>query len=52
MKQSVIPALMAWHSVAVQCMGSLAINVQTTQYCNARILSNITLLKMLGMDGS
>jgi hypothetical protein len=29
MKQSVIPALMAWYKVAVQCMGSLAITVYT-----------------------
>ena len=58
MKQSVIPALMAWYKVAVQYMGSLAITaytiykIQNTEYCNARILCNITLLKMLGMDGS
>ncbi len=56
MKQSVIPALMAWHNVAVQYMGSLAITVYTIykiqKYCNARILCNITLLKMLGMEGS
>ena len=29
MKQNAIPALMAWYNVAVQCMGSLAINVYT-----------------------
>jgi hypothetical protein len=29
MKQSVIPALMAWYNVAVQYMGSLAITVYT-----------------------
>ena len=56
MKQSVIPALMAWYKVAVQYMGSLAITAYTIykiqKYCNARILCNITLLKMLGMDGS
>ena len=58
MKQSVIPALMAWYKVAVQYMGSLAITaytiykIQNTEYCNARILCNITLLKVLGMDGS
>jgi hypothetical protein len=58
MKQSVIPALMAWYKVAVQYMGSLAITaytickIQNTEYCNARILCNITLLKMLSMDGS
>jgi hypothetical protein len=56
MEQSVIPALRAWYNVAVQYMGSLAITVYTkyknTENCNARILCNITLLKMLGMDGS
>jgi hypothetical protein len=58
MEQSVIPALKAWYNVAVQYMGSLAITVytiykiQNNEYCNARILCNITLLKMLGMDGS
>jgi hypothetical protein len=29
MKQSVIPALMAWYKVAVQYMGSLAITAYT-----------------------
>ena len=29
MEQSVIPALMAWYNVAVQCIGSLAITVYT-----------------------